>query len=94
MLRREAGAVPAGKIRSGLAHREIAQVVHRKPVVESIAATTTETGLTVGRELGANSYIEGVKVTDAEKAALNIEGGAFHRERNCATKPRRREAAA
>ncbi len=65
----------------------------RSAVVELIAATTTRTGLTVRCELDANSYLKGVKVTDAEMAAPNIEGGAFHPEWNYTIKPRRREAA-
>jgi hypothetical protein len=65
----------------------------RAAIVELIAATTTKTGLTVRCELDANSYVKGVKVTDAEMAALNIEGSAFHPEWNYTIKPRRREAA-
>ena len=57
-----------------------------------IAATTTKKGLTVRRELDANTYEKGVKVSDAEMAALNIEGDAFHPEWNYTIKPRPREA--
>ena len=64
----------------------------RSAVVELIAATTTKSGLTVRCELDANSYEKGVKVSDAEMAALNIEGDAFHPEWNYTIKPRRREA--
>ena len=56
-----------------------------------IAATTTRM-LTVRCELDANTYEKGVKVSDAEMAALNIEGDAFHSEWNYTIKPRRREA--
>ncbi len=65
----------------------------RSAVVELIAATTTKTGLTVRCELDANSYVKGVKVTDAKMAAPNIEGSAFHPEWKYTIKPRRREAA-
>src|SRR5208282_509044 len=64
----------------------------RSAVVELIAATTTKKGLTVRCELDANKYEKGVKVSDAEMAALNIEGDAFHPEWNYTIKPRRREA--
>ena len=64
----------------------------RSAVVELIAATTTTTGLTVQCELDANTYEKGVKVSDAEMAALNIEPDAFHPEWNYTLKPRRCEA--
>jgi len=64
----------------------------RSAVVELIAATTTETGLTVRCELDANPYEKGIAVSDAEMAALNIEGDAFHPEWNYTIKPRPREA--
>ncbi len=57
-----------------------------------IAATTTNKGLTVHCELDANTYQKGVKVSDAEMAALNIEGDAFHPEWNYTIKPRPRQA--
>ena len=46
----------------------------RSAVVELIAATTTKNGLTVRCELDANTYQKGIKVSDAEMAALNIQG--------------------
>jgi len=64
----------------------------RSAVVELIAATTTKKGLTVRCELDSNSYAKGLKVSDAEMAALNIEGDAFHPEWNYTLKPRHREA--
>ena len=64
----------------------------RSAVVELIAATTTKKGLTVRCELDANAYEKGIKVSDAEMAALNIEGDAFHPEWNYTVRPRRREA--
>jgi hypothetical protein len=60
----------------------------RYAVVELIAATTTTTGLTVQCELDANTYEKGVKVSDAEMAALNIKPDAFHQEWNYTIKPR------
>jgi hypothetical protein len=64
----------------------------RSAVVELIAATSTKTGLTVRCELDPHTYEKGISVTDAEMAALNIEGDAFHPEWNYTIKPRRREA--
>ena len=52
----------------------------RLTVVELIAATTTKTGLQVRCELDSNTYAKGIKVTDAEMAALNITGNVFHPE--------------
>jgi hypothetical protein len=45
--------------------------------VQLIAATTTKKGPTVRCELDANAYEKGIKVSDAEMAALNIEGDAI-----------------
>jgi hypothetical protein len=60
----------------------------RLTVVELIAATTTKTGLQVRCELDTNTYTKGIKVTDAEMAALNITGDAFHPEWNYTISPR------
>jgi hypothetical protein len=60
----------------------------RLVVVELIAATTTTTGLRVRCELDTRSYPKGIKVTDAEMAALNIAGDTFHPEWNYTISPR------
>ncbi len=60
----------------------------RTAIVELIAATTTKTGLTVRCELDENTYAKGVKVSDAEMAALNISGDACHPEWNYTIAPR------
>jgi hypothetical protein len=60
----------------------------RLTVVELIAATTTKTGLQVRCELDTNTYAKGIKVTDAQMAALNITGNAFHPEWNYTVSPR------
>ena len=60
----------------------------RETVVELIAATTTTTGLTVRCELDTRSYQKGIKVTDAEMAALNITGDTFRPEWNYTISPR------
>jgi hypothetical protein len=50
--------------------------------VQSIAATTTRTGLRVHAELDTGSYPTGVKVSDAELNAVPITGHVFHGEWN------------
>ncbi|WP_406448837.1 ISAzo13 family transposase [Streptomyces sp. NBC_01622] len=57
-------------------------------VVQSIAATTTRTGLTVHAELDTGAYPTGVKVSDAELNAVPITGHAFHGEWNYTVHPR------
>jgi hypothetical protein len=58
-------------------------------IVQLIASTTTGTGLTVACRLDENDYEKGIKVTDAEMAALNIQPAAFHGEWNYTIAPRR-----
>ena len=60
----------------------------RETVVELIASTTTKTGLTVRCELDTRIYPKGLKVDDADMAALNIKGDAFHPEWNYTISPR------
>ena len=63
-------------------------LISRQTVVELIASTTTTRGLTVRCELDARAYPTGIKVSDAEMAALNIKGDAFHPEWNYTISPR------
>ena len=51
-------------------------------IVNSIAATTTSTGLRVHAELDTDPYPTGIKVSDAELNAVPITGHAFHGEWN------------
>jgi Rhodopirellula transposase DDE domain len=51
-------------------------------IVQTIAATTTRTGLTVHAELDPGSYPDGVKVSDEQMAALPISRHAFHGDWN------------
>jgi hypothetical protein len=60
----------------------------RVAVVELIGATTTKTGLKVECALDPRRYEKGIKVRDAEMAALDITGDAFHPEWNYTIKPR------
>ena len=62
----------------------------RIAVVELIGATTTKAGLKVACALDTRIYQKGIKIKDAEMAALNITGDAFHPEWNYTINPRRR----
>jgi hypothetical protein len=57
-------------------------------VVESIARTTTETGLEVHAWLDENQYEKGRKVSDAELAGCKIKRHRFHGEWNYEIRPR------
>ena len=57
-------------------------LVTHQVIVNLIAATTTQKGLTVRCELDKNVYPTGRKVTDAEIAAINIRRDPFHGEWN------------
>lgn len=58
-------------------------------IVQLIAATTTQTGLTVQCRIDHNPYDKGIKVSDAEMAKLNIIPANFHGEWNYTIAPRR-----
>jgi hypothetical protein len=64
-------------------------LVNHQVIVQLIANTTTDTGLTVACQLDANTYEKGIKVSDAEMAALNIQPAEFHGEWNYTFAPRR-----
>ena len=57
-------------------------------ILQLIAATTTETGLTVQCQLDTTSYPAGRKVSDEEMATLSIQPDAFHGEWNYTISPR------
>jgi transposase len=57
-------------------------------IVESIAATTTKTGLRVHAELDTNPYPTGIQVSDEEIAALPITRHRFHGDWNYSLHPR------
>jgi Rhodopirellula transposase DDE domain len=57
-------------------------------VVESIGATTTETGLEVHAWIDEGTYEKGRKVSDEELAACNIKRHAYHGEWNYEIHPR------
>jgi hypothetical protein len=63
-------------------------LVSYEVIVQLIANTTTKTGLTVACRLDADVYEKGIKVSDAEMAALNIKLADFHGEWNYTIAPR------
>lgn len=56
-------------------------------IVESIAATTTKTGLTVHAALDTNPYPTGIQVSDDEIASLPISRHRFHGDWNYTLHP-------
>jgi Rhodopirellula transposase DDE domain len=56
-------------------------------IINSIAATTTETGLEVYAQLDTRDYPDGVEVSDAELAAVNLIRDEFHGEWNYTIRP-------
>ena len=61
-------------------------------IVNTIAATTTRTGLTVHAELDQNTYPTGVKIPDAKMRELDTDGilarHDWHGEWNYTVRPR------
>lgn len=62
-------------------------------IVNSIAATTTRTGLTVHAELDPGTYDTGIKVTDSDIDALPMHRHRFHGDWNYTLHPRPRDTA-
>ena len=58
-----------------------------RTIVQLIAATTTDAGLKVHAELDANKYPKGVKINDAQLAAVKLTPHAFHGEWNYTISP-------
>jgi Rhodopirellula transposase DDE domain len=65
-------------------------------IVETIAATTTRTGLTVRAELDDAEYPKGIKIPDKQVKALETKGilarHEFHGEWNYTLNPQPRHA--
>ena len=57
-------------------------------IVNSIAATTTRTGLTVRAELDPGSYPTGTEISDAQMAAVPLSRHRFHGDWNYTIHPR------
>ena len=62
-----------------------------RTIVQLIAATTTDTGLKVRAELDENKYPKGVKVSDAQLAAVNLARHSFHGDWNYTISPSRKK---
>jgi hypothetical protein len=63
-------------------------LVSHQVIVDLIAATTTKSGLKVRAQIDSNLYPSGVKVSDEQVAALNIQRDTFHGEWNYSLLPR------
>ena len=63
-------------------------LLNRQVIINLIGATTTRTGLRVYARLDEGSYPKGIKVTDADLAAVNLTADPFHPEWNYTIKPR------
>jgi Rhodopirellula transposase DDE domain len=63
-------------------------------IINSIAATTTRTGLTVQARLDDGTYPTGIKVSNAQMAALPVSRHPFHGDWNYTLHPAARHAAA
>jgi hypothetical protein len=63
-----------------------------RTIVQLIAATTTDTGLTIRAELDENKYPKGVKVSDAQMAAINLSRHSFHGDWNYTILPNRQNS--
>ena len=61
-----------------------------RTIVQLIAATTTDAGLTVRAELDENKYPKGVKVSDLQMAAVNLARHSFHGDWNYTISPHRK----
>ena len=61
-----------------------------RTIVQLIAATTTDAGLKVRAELDENKYPKGVKVSDAQLAAVNLSRHSFHGDWNYTISPSRK----
>jgi Rhodopirellula transposase DDE domain/Cytochrome C biogenesis protein len=58
-------------------------------IIQLIASTTTQTGLTVQGRLDQNTYQTGTKVSDDQIARLNITPAEFHGQWNYTIAPRK-----
>jgi hypothetical protein len=63
-------------------------LVTHQVIVNLIAATTTQTGLTVRSRLDDRVYAKGRRVTDKQLAGVHLEPDAFHGEWNYTIRPR------
>jgi Rhodopirellula transposase DDE domain len=66
-------------------------LVSHEVIINLIANTATEGGLTIQAELDRGSYPTGIKVSDDELAAVNITSDGFHGEWNYCIQSERRK---
>ena len=62
-------------------------LISHEVIVNLIAATTTRKGLKVRAELDSAHYPKGIKVTDEELKAIQVERDDFHGEWNYSILP-------
>ncbi len=62
-------------------------LISRQVIISLIGATTSTTGLKVYARLDENVYERGIKVSDADLAAVNLHPDPFHGEWNYTIKP-------
>ena len=62
-------------------------LISHQVIISLIAATSTRTGLDVYAQLDERTYPKNVKVSDAQLAAINLQGDPFHPEWNYTIKP-------
>ena len=62
-------------------------LISRQTVIDLISATTTRTGLEVFARLDERPYPKGIKISDADLAAVQLQGSPFHPEWNYTIKP-------
>ena len=62
-------------------------LVTHQVIVELIAATTTQAGLTVKCRLDEKTYPKGKRISDQQMADVNLVPEAFHGEWNYAIQP-------
>jgi Rhodopirellula transposase DDE domain len=65
-------------------------LVSHKVIIQLIAATSTEQGLTVTCDIDRSCYPRGIKISKAELAAINIKHHSFHGEWNYTIKPHKK----
>ena len=63
-------------------------LISHEVIINLIAATTSKTGLEVKSGLDANSYPEGIKISDQQMAELRLKRDSFHGDWNYAVLPR------
>jgi hypothetical protein len=66
-------------------------LISHEVIINLIAATTTQTGLTIQAELDAGRYPTGIKVSDEELARVNLQPDEFHGDWNYRVEPMRKK---